>query len=364
MYYSPEIKKSIDEALRSLVGIAERVEGYDDWKLIPPIPKLELTREGDWDLPDKEQNTAKDIRKFTGVKFIGKTRADYDRYRDTLKPIAYASQKEYNARKRPTPAQKEKQMDKRHLMGNEIAIDREKLVVAAQAKGYKSLAELCRAAFAEKRKEGVMVSDNYLSERLRKHGTIPEEGVNVLCAHLSVPRSAIAQTPEPVQTSLDLDQANTEQDDEYRFNARMSAEMGEYLKQKAWLLHKSVTETLFDIVATDMAQHPEVMDSKDADMADVLRISRTLSTSSKADEETATQDEQEERQASRYIVGLKNPIKYIDCGCEDNVTLMGVLTTASKKDLASLLMYQWNVFMREARKMPLDDLLALWRDEQ
>lgn len=364
MQYSTEIRKRIDEALRSLIGIAERVDGYDDWKRIPPIPKLELTREGDWDLPEKEQNTAKNIRRFTGLRFVGKTRADYDRYRDVLKPIAYDSQKEYNARKRATPATKEKEMEKRHLNGNEIAIDRDKLERAAHSNGYKSLAELCRAAFVEKRKEGVMVSDNYLTERLRKNGTIPEEGVNVLCEHLSVPRNAISQTSDPVQTSLDLDRANTEQEGEFRFNARMSVEMGEYLKQKAWLLHKSMTDTLFDIVANDMAQHPEVMESKGADMADVLRISRTLSTSSKADEDTATTDVQEERQASRYIVGLKNPIKYIDCGCEDNVTLIGVLTTASKKDLASLLMYQWNVFMREARKMPLDDLLALWRDEQ
>ena len=239
MQYSTEIRKRIDEALRSLIGIAERVDGYDDWKRIPPIPKLELTREGDWDLPEKEQNTAKNIRRFTGLRFVGKTRADYDRYRDVLKPIAYDSQKEYNARKRATPATKEKEMEKRHLNGNEIAIDRDKLERAAHANGYKSLAELCRAAFVEKRKEGVMVSDNYLTERLRKNGTIPEEGVNVLCEHLSVPRNAISQTSDPVQTSLDLDRANTEQEGEFRFNARMSVEMGEYLKQKAWLLHKS-----------------------------------------------------------------------------------------------------------------------------
>ena len=94
MQYSTEIRKRIDEALRSLIGIAERVDGYDDWKRIPPIPKLELTREGDWDLPEKEQNTAKNIRRFTGLRFVGKTRADYDRYRDVLKPIAYDSQKE------------------------------------------------------------------------------------------------------------------------------------------------------------------------------------------------------------------------------------------------------------------------------
>lgn len=357
MYYSPEIKKSIDEALRSLGGIAERVDGYEDWKLIPPIPKLELTREGDWDLPEKEQNTAKEIRRFTGVRFIGKTRADYDRYRNVLKPIAYASQKEYNARKRRAPERKEIQMDKRHLVGNEIAIDRKKLERVARAKGYKSLAELCRAAFVEKRKEGVMVSDNYLTERLRQHGTIPEEGVNVICAFLSVARSEIEPTPEPVQTSLDLEQACADQvDGEYRFNARMTAEMGEYLKQKAWLLHKSVTETLFDIVSNDMAQHPEVMGSKDADMSDVLRISKTLAAGEEKDEETVTTAELDEPSASRYVVWLKHPIRKIDCGNEKNITLIKVLVTAKGKDLGTLIMDKWNEYMNEVGKK-LDGLL-------
>lgn len=193
-------------------------------------------------------------------------------------PIIEDMQNRRKHTQRPTPALKAERTWKRHLTGREIPIDRKKLEEVARSRGINSLADVSRAAFAELRKEGVMVGDNFISERLRRHGTIREEGVNAICAALSIPIEEIEARRAPEQKTMDLDSAAYEEkeDGEYRFNARMPKEHGEYLKQKAWLLRQSVTDTLVGVIAADMARHPEVIDSVGDDVNKALQVAKGL----------------------------------------------------------------------------------------
>lgn len=51
----------------------------------------------------------------------------------------------------------------------------------------------------------------------------------------------------------------TDTKDEYRFNARFTAQQWKFMQEKKWITRKTMTQLLQDYVNEDMEKHPEIV---------------------------------------------------------------------------------------------------------